>query len=81
MASDKVLTNSPLTYTTEISDHKLLKVQRYTAIQSFKQYPRYVNKRSFKKFKESEFKNQLKEIKLGKVLQCYDVNEAAEFSD
>ena len=64
------------TFLTGMSDHKLLKVIRYT--KSFKILPRYVKKRSFKNFNEEAFKTKLEESNLDEILTCYDVNIAAE---
>ena len=64
------------TYFTGMSDHKLLKVIRYS--KSFKHNPRYVRKRSFKNFDENEFKQKLGESNLNDVLGCTDVNHATE---
>ena len=47
--------SSVQTYLTGTSDHKLLKVVRFS--RSFKQLPRYVKKRSFKGFDNNAFKN------------------------
>ena len=68
--------SSVQTYLTGMSDHKLLKVIRYT--KSFKHLPRYVKKRSFKNFDEEAFKVQLEECILDEILECNDVNMAAE---
>ena len=62
------------TFFTGMSDHKLLKVTRYT--KSFKQLPRYVRKRIFKNFDEELFIQQLNESNINEVLECYDVNTA-----
>ena len=64
------------TFLTGMSDHKLVKVIRYT--KSFKILPRYVKKRSFKNFNEEAFKTKLAESNLEEILTCYDVNIAAE---
>ena len=68
--------SSVQTYYTGMSDHKLLKVQRFT--KSFQQFQRYVRKRSFKHFDEGQFKQKLNNIKLDEVLECTDVNIATE---
>ena len=60
----------PRTFFTGMSDHKLVKVIRYT--KSFKQLPRYVRKRSFKDFNEESFHQQLSECNLKDILQCRD---------
>ena len=59
-----------------MSDHKLLKVIRYS--KSFKQSPRFVRKRMFKTFDEDIFRKELSESKLDDILATRDVNEAAE---
>ena len=64
------------TFFTGMSDHKLLKVIRYT--KSFKHYPRYVRKRVFKDFDEKVFKLKLGESNLAELLRCTDTNIAAE---
>ena len=68
--------SSVQTFLTGTSDHKLLKVVRFT--KSFKHLPRYVKKRTFKCFNEEEFRNSLIESGLDEVLNCTDVNLAAE---
>jgi hypothetical protein len=68
--------SSVQTHLTGMSDHKLLKVIRYT--KSFKHLPRYVRKRSFKHFDEDVFNEQLGNCNLGEILECPDVNAAAE---
>ena len=62
------------TYFTGMSDHKLLKVIRYS--KSFKQSPRFVRKRMFKTFDEDIFRKELSESKLDDILATRDVNEA-----
>ena len=57
-----------------MSDHKLIKVIRYT--KSFKQLPRYVRKRSFKDFNEQTFLQRLGESNLAEVLACSDTDSA-----
>ena len=64
------------TYFTGMSDHKLLKVSRYS--KSFKHYPRYVKKRVFKNFEEKVFKIKIGESNLSDILNCQDRNTAAE---
>ena len=77
---DHLYTNKPdklsavHTVFTGMSDHKLLKVTRYT--KSFKQLPRYVRKRIFKNFNEEQFIQKLNDCNINEVLECYDVNEA-----
>ena len=61
-------------YFTGLSDHKLLKVIRYS--KSFRQIPRYVRKRSFKNFEETTFKQKLSECNLAEILECSNVNDA-----
>ena len=79
---DHIYTNKPeklssiQSYFTGMSDHKLLKMIRYT--KSFKQSPRYVRKRIFKNFEEDEFKQKLSECNLAEILECHDVNVATE---
>ena len=68
--------SSVQTYYTGMSDHKLLKVQRFT--RSFKQNPRYVTKRSFKNFDKDQFRQKLHQINLEEVLGCTDVDKATE---
>ena len=60
----------PQTYFTGTSDHKMIKVTRYT--KSFKQLPRYVRKRSFKNFDEESFHQQLSVCNLEDILMCND---------
>ena len=64
------------TLLTGMSDHKMLKIIRYT--KSFKTLPRYVRKRSFKNFNEEDFKLKLQESNLEEILTYCDVNAAAE---
>ena len=77
---DHVYTNKPdklsstQTYFTGMSDHKLLKVIRYT--KSFKQLPRYVRKRSFKKFDENAFLQKLCGSNINDILHCTYTNTA-----
>ena len=61
---------------TGTSDHKLLKVTRFT--KSFKHLPRYVRKRIFGEFKEDQFKQKISECELGEIFSYTDVNKAAE---
>ena len=68
--------SSTQTYFTGMSDHKLVKVVRYT--KSFKQLPRYVRKRSFKKFDDKSFLDQLSNSNVGEVLECNDADIATE---
>jgi hypothetical protein len=77
---DHIYTNKPdklssiQSYFTGLSDHKLLKVIRYS--KSFRQIPRYVRKRSFKNFEETTFKQKLSECNLAEILECSNVNDA-----
>jgi hypothetical protein len=64
------------TYYTGMSDHKLLKVTRFS--KSFKQSPRYVRRRMFKNFDDYIFRQQLSESNLEEILNTTDVNVAAE---
>ena len=64
------------TFLTGMSDHKLLKVTRYS--KSFKILPRYVKKRSFKDFNKEAFKIKLGESNLEEILAINDVDLAAE---
>ena len=61
---------------TGMSDHKLLKCQRFT--KSLKQHQRYVKKRSFKHFEKADFKQRLNHINLDEVLHCTEVDSAVE---
>ena len=61
---------------TGASDHKLLKVTRYT--KSFKHLPRYVRKRVFGEFKEEESKEKVRECDLNEIFSYTDVDKAAE---
>ena len=77
---DHIYTNKPdklsqvLACFTGLSDHKLLKVTRYS--QSFKQLPRYVRKRGFKNFNGELSTQMLKESNINDVFGCNDVNIA-----
>ena len=79
---DHVYSNKPdklspiYTYFTGMSDHKLIKITRYT--KSFKQLPRYVRKRSFKEFNEEVFHQKLAECNLAEVLACTDTDSASQ---
>ena len=64
------------TFFTGMSDHKLLKVVRFS--RSFKQNPRFVRKRMFKAFDEDLFREELKGCNLDEILSATDVNIAAE---
>ena len=59
---------------TGLSDHKMLKVTRYS--KSFKQLPRYVRKRTFKNFDQEEFFQKLVENNVNDILKCSDPNSA-----
>ena len=64
------------TFYTGLSDHKLLKVQRFT--KSFKQLPRFIKKRSFREFDEKLFKEKIRGCGLEEVFACSDVNSATQ---
>ena len=64
------------TFFTGVSDHKLLKVQRFT--KGFRPLPRFVRKRTFKEFNEEIFKDNIKSCGLEEVYLCTDANSAAE---
>ena len=64
------------TFYTGTSDHKLLKVSRFT--RSFKHLPRYIKKRSFKEFNENIFTELVATCGLEEVLSCTGVDKAAE---
>ena len=68
--------SSVQTYFTGMSDHKLLKVTRFS--KSFKANPRFVRKRTFKNFDATKFRERLSETGLDEVLGCMDANKAAE---
>ena len=70
--SDKL--SSVQTFLTGMSDHKLLKVIRYT--KSFKQLPRYVKKRSYKHFDDKIFLQKLNESNFSEILEYTDVDTA-----
>ena len=82
---DHLYTNKPeklssvQTHFTGMSDHKLLKVVRFS--KSFKQLPRYTRKRRFKEFDAGDFMEKLKDSKLDEILSYTDVNEAAGLLD
>ena len=61
---------------TGMSDHKLIKFTRFA--KNFKQNPRFVRKRCFKKFNGELFREQLGVCGIEEVLECTDANEAAE---
>ena len=68
---DHVYTNKPdklspvQTYFTGLSDHKMLKVTRYS--KSFKHLPRYVRKRVFKDFDENLFIEKISDCGFDKI--------------
>ena len=62
------------TYFTGMSDHKLLKVTRFT--KAFKQLPRYVRKRVFKNFDDKLYLQKLGDSNVAEVLECNDANAA-----
>ena len=64
------------TFYTGLSDHKLLKVQRFT--KSFKQLPRFIKKRSFRDFNEELFKENIRGCGLEEIFACSDVNTATQ---
>ena len=64
------------TYYTGMSDHKLLKVTRFS--KSFKQSPRYVRRRMFQNFDDDIFRQTDSESNLEVILNTTDVNVAAE---
>ena len=68
--------SSVQTLFTGVSDHKLLKVTRYS--KSFKNLPRFVKKRSFKNFDEDLFKDKIRECGWDDVYSCSNVDTAAE---
>ena len=68
--------SSVQTLFTGTSDHKLLKVIRFT--RSFKHLPRYVKKRVFKEFDDDAFKHSISECGLEEIFSCTNVNEATE---
>ena len=68
--------SSVQTFFTGVSDHKLLKVTRYT--KSCKNLPRYVKKRTFKNFDDNLFKDRIKECGMDEVYSCSNVDVAAE---
>ena len=67
------------TFFTGASDHKLLKVIRFT--KAFKHLPRYVRKRTFKAFNEDAFKLRISECGLSEILSCTDVDQADNKAD
>ena len=68
--------SSVQTHFTGMSDHKLLKVTRFS--KSFKQNCRFVKKRMFKNFDQELFKQRVSDSRLEEILACNDTNEAAE---
>jgi hypothetical protein len=56
------------------SDHKLLKVIRYS--KSFQQTARYVRKRTYKHFSEEEFLNRVREVSWYNLYMCEDTDMA-----
>ena len=59
-----------------MSDHKLIKFTRFS--KSFKQKPRFIRKWMFKNFDDDQFRQELAGCQLEEILDCTDVNEAAE---
>ena len=66
--------SSVQTHITGLSDHKLVKVTRFS--RSFRQNPRYIRKRIFKDFDDKIFKEKLVDTNLDEILEENDVNEA-----
>ena len=64
------------TFITGLSDHKLIKVTRFT--KSFRQNPRYIQKRIFKNFDKDKFIEKLEGSQLDEVLECDEVNAATK---
>ena len=61
-----------------MSDHKIIKVKRYS--KAFKKVPRYVRKRTFKYFDKGDFKRRVGEMpELLAIKQCQNANQAAMF--
>ena len=58
------------------SDHKLIKVTRYT--KSMKRAVRYVRKRSFKNFKDEDFQAAVKNLSWWELYMCEDADQAAQ---
>ena len=79
---DHLYTNKPeklstvQTHFTGMSDHKLLKVTRFS--KSFKQCPRFIRKRMMKNFDGKDFRSRLQNSNLDEILTCSDANEATE---
>ena len=62
---------------TGMSDHKLIKVQRFS--KTLKQCPRYVRKRCFKNFDKEDFKIRVGNMpELGQIIQSTCANQATE---
>ena len=62
------------------SDHKLLKVTRYS--KSLQRSVRYVRKRVFKNFVDKDFKETVQKLSWGDLYSCDDPNRASEiFTD
>ena len=68
--------SSVQTFFTGVSDHKLLKVTRFS--KSFKQLPRFVKKRTFKNFDEELFKDRIRVCGFEDIYSCQNVEEAAK---
>ena len=68
--------SSVQTFFTGVSDHKLLKVTRFS--KSFKQLPRFVKKRTFKNFDEELFKDRIRVCGFEEIYSCQNVEEAAK---
>ena len=70
--------SQPVVEFTGLSDHKLIKVQRFS--KTLKECPRYVRKRCFKKFKKEEFKQRVSQMpELVLIAESNCANQAAEF--
>ena len=62
---------------TGMSDHKLLKVSRYS--KTLKSNPRYVRKRCFKHFNKAEFQRKVRDLpELKEISECQCASQAAE---
>ena len=68
--------SSVQTFFTGVSDHKLLKVKRFT--KSFRQLPRFVKKRTFKDFDDNAFKQRVGECGLEEIFSYSNVDTASE---
>ena len=59
-----------------MSDHKLLKVTRFS--KSFKQNPGFIRRIMMKHFNDRKFREKLQNSMIEDILTCTDVNTAAE---